>query len=190
VGHQAEYIRDGLDFNVLKTNVNTLLAETNNTTLTFINTFNVLSITKFKDYLKYILELRQAYSREAQGIKYIPITDPYTKHPDHAIHPRQRIWFDIPLLRSPEWQSIQVLPPELDHYLEDAITFMKANINVDNFVGFYDFEIEKAERNLVFLKQRSVNAINKENFINFFKQHDSRRNTNFLETFPEFKEYL
>jgi len=190
VGHQAEYIRDGLDFNVLKTNVNTLLAETNNTTLTFINTFNILSIPKFKDYLKYILELRQAYSREAQGIKYIPITDPYTKHPDHAIHPRQRIWFDIPLLRSPEWQSIQVLPPELDHYLEDAITFMKANINVDNFVGFYDFEIEKAERNLVFLKQRSVNAINKENFINFFKQHDSRRNTNFLETFPEFKEYL
>jgi hypothetical protein len=83
-----------------------------------------------------------------------------------------------------------VLPPELDHYLEDAITFMKANINVDNFVGFYDFEIEKAERNLVFLKQRSVNAINKENFINFFKQHDSRRNTNFLETFPEFKDYL
>ena len=190
VDHQAEYIRDGLDFDVLKTNVNTLLAETNNTTLTFINTFNVLSIPKFKDYLKYILELRQAYSKEAQGIKYIPINDPYTKHPDHAIHPRQRIWFDIPLLRSPEWQSIQVLPPELDHYLEDAITFMKDNINVDNFVGFYDFEIEKAERNLVFLKQRSVNAINKENFINFFKQHDSRRDTNFLETFPEFKDYL
>ena len=190
VGNQAEYIRNGLDFNVMKTNVDTLLAETNNTTLTFINTFNVLSIPKFKEYLKYILALRQEYSKEAQGIKYITINDPYTKHPDHAIHPRQRIWFDIPLLRSPEWQSIQVLPPELDYYLEDAISFMKDNSNVDNFVGFYDFEIEKAERNLVFLKQRASDTVNKENFISFFKQHDSRRNTNFLETFPEFKDYF
>jgi MoaA/NifB/PqqE/SkfB family radical SAM enzyme len=190
VGNQAEYIRDGLDFNVLKKNVDTLLAETNNTTLTFINTFNVLSIPKFKDYLTYILELRQAYSREAQGIKYIPINDPYTKHPDHAIHPRQRVWFDIPLLRSPEWQSIQVLPPELDYYLEDAVAFMKDNVNVDNFAGFYDFEIEKAERNLVFLKQQSTNATNKENFIEFFKQHDLRRGTDFLKIFPEFKDYF
>jgi organic radical activating enzyme len=190
VGNQAEYIRDGLDFNVLKKNVDTLLAETNNTTLTFINTFNVLSIPKFKDYLTYILELRQAYSREAQGIKYIPINDPYTKHPDHAIHPRQRVWFDIPLLRSPEWQSIQVLPPELDYYLEDAVAFMKDNVNVDNFAGFYDFEIEKAERNLVFLKQRPTNATNKENFIEFFKQHDLRRGTDFLKIFPEFKDYF
>ena len=190
VDDHAEYIRDGLDVNVLKKNVDTLLAETNNTTLTFINTFNVLSIPKFKDYLTYILALRQAYSREAQGIKYIPINDPYTKHPDHAIHPRQRIWFDIPLLRSPEWQSIQVLPPELDYYLDDAIAFMKDNVNVDNFAGFYDFEIEKAERNLVFLKQRSTNATNKENFIEFFKQHDLRRGTDFLKIFPEFKDYF
>jgi hypothetical protein len=189
VDKHAEYIRDGLDFSVLKKNVDTLLAETNNTTLTFINTFNVLSVFKFKDYLKYILELRQAYSREAQGIKYIPINDPYTKHPDHAMRPRQRIWFDIPLLRNPEWQSLQMLPPEFDHYLEDAIEFMILNNDVSNFAGFYDFEIEKAERNLVFLKQRSDNAINKENFIEFFKQHDLRRGTNFLETFPEFKDY-
>jgi len=190
LGSHAEYIRDGLDFDVLQKNVDTLLAETNNTTLTFINTFNVLSVFKFKDYLKYILALRQAYSRQSQGIKYIPINDPYTKHPDHAIHPRQRIWFDIPLLRSPEWQSLQMLPPEFDHYLEDAIEFMIMHNDVSDFAGFYDFEIEKAERNLVFLKQRSTNAINKENFMEFFKQHDQRRGTDLLKTFPEFKDYL
>ena len=195
VGKPAEYIRNGMDFKALTNNVDRFLSSTNNTTLTFINTFNALSVTKFKDFLKYILNLRSQYSRETQGIKYIPIHDPNHKHPDYEIHPRQRIWFDIPLLRNPAWQEMRVLPVEFSKYLIEAIEFMKGNANTDDFVGFYDFEIEKAERNLnIFLDRSNISEEdadnNKKNFVKFFNQHDERRGTDILSTFPELAVFL
>ena len=68
---------------------------------------------------------------------------------------------------------------------------MKANANTDNFIGFYDFEIEKAERNLAALQARNLSSPealdrNRRNLVKYFDQHDKRRETNFLETFPEF----
>ena len=194
VGEQAEYIRTGLVYNEMKDNVIKLLSSTCNTTLTFINTFNALSVPGFKRYLEYILELRTMYSKENQGITYIPIVDPYTKHPDHAVNPRQRIWFDIPLLRSPDWMAMQILPAEFEKYLEEGIEFMKANADVENFAGFYDFEIAKAERNLALLKKRKSIPVYKlerdrTNFVEYFKQHDERRGTNLLATFPELQEF-
>jgi organic radical activating enzyme len=194
VGEQAEYIRNGLDFGVMDNNVHEVLAKTNNTTLTFINTFNALSVPKFKEFLEYILNLRKLCSRKNQGIKYIPIVDPYNTHPDYAIYPRQRVWFDVPLLRNPSWQSIKILGEEFDSYLVEAIEFMKANANVDDFAGFYDFEIEKVERNLAFLRDRNGSVeSDRKNLVKFFSQHDERRNTDFCKTFPElanmYKEY-
>jgi organic radical activating enzyme len=185
VGAQAEYIRNGLDFAVMDSNVSTLLKKTSNTTLTFINTFNALSVPKFKEFLQYILDFRRLYSKSNQGIKYIPIVDPYNTHPDYEIHPRQRIWFDVPLLRYPSWQSIQVLGNEYTSYLEDAINFMEANTDTDDFVGFYDFEIEKVKRNLAFLQESIPSAVDRKNLVQYFKQHDQRRNTDFVKTFPE-----
>jgi hypothetical protein len=191
VDQQAEYIRAGLNFTTMKDNVLTVLKETSNTTVTFINTFNALSVPKIKNYLEYILDLRKQFSKDAQGIKYISIHDPYYKHPDYEIHPRQRIWFDVPLLRNPDWQSIHILPKEYQVYLEDAIAFMKENSNIDNFAGFYDFEIAKLERNLAIMKEQSVSEsqllINKKNFVTFFDQYDFRKGTNFVDVFPEFK---
>jgi hypothetical protein len=63
---------------------------------------------------------------------------------------------------------------------------------VSNYVGFYDFEIEKAERNLRILQNREdldevVLKRNIENFFNYFDQHDERRGTDLLTTFPEFR---
>lgn len=185
VGEQAEYIRNGLDYNTLQANAKTLLRETNNTTLTYINTFNALSVPRFKDFLRNILEMRCQFSKTKQGIKYVPIHDPYHKHPDHEIHPRQRVWFDVPLLRNPAWQSIHILPEEYEQYLVEAIDYMKANSNVDDFVGFYDFEIEKVERNLAVMRERTNQTINQKNFVQYFAQYDQRKGTDFAKTFPE-----
>jgi hypothetical protein len=189
VGEQAEYIRNGLDYTTLQKNVRTMLDETSNTTITFINTFNALSVPRFREYLQYILDLRRQYSKTKQGVKKIKIIDQYHEHPDHEIHPRQRIWFDVPLLRNPAWQSVHILPEEFENYLVDAIEFMKLNQDVDNFVGFYDFEIEKVERNLAVMRERSGQAINRKNFVEYFKQYDQRKGTDFLATFPELNSF-
>jgi len=191
VDKQAEYIRSGLDYNYMKHNIDRYLSETDNTSLTFINTFNVLSLPKFKEYLKYILDLRKQYNKEKQGIKYIPIYDPYTTHPDYEYHARQRIWFDVPLLRNPAWNAMQILPKEYSYMIEEAIDFMKSNKENGNFEGFYDFEIEKVERNLnIFLNDPEPSNIDLKNFSKYIKQHDFRRETTFDEVFPELKDFL
>ena len=194
VFEQAEYIRYGLNFNLLEQNISTLLNETNNTTLTFINTFNALSIPNFKKYLEFILKLRESYSKDKQGTKYIQINDPNMKHPDFVVNPRQKIWFDIPILREPTWMHIQVLPVEFESYIEEGIEFMQENSNIDNFVGFYDFEIAKAKRNLLVFKNRSEldnkeSNNNRRNFGRFFSEYDERKNLNFSKTFPELKNF-
>jgi hypothetical protein len=191
VDEQAEYIRSGLDFKLMKTNVVAFLNNTNNTDVTFINTFNALSVPGIKKYLEYILKLREDFSKDKQGIKNIPIHDDYNTHPDYVIYSRQRIWFDLPLLSSPKWQSIQVLPPEFDHYLEEAIEFMEQNRDTENFVGFYDFEVAKLKRNLNVMKEnRFTDTIHKTNFITFFDQYDSRKNISMLKVFPEFSKFM
>ena len=193
VGKDAEYIRHGMNYEYLQNNIQKLLLQTNQVNVTFINTFNILSLFKFKDFLQFILNLRNQFSRENQGIKHIPIEDPWHKHPDFVIHPRQRIGFDIPLLRYPLWQCIQILPEKYEEYLVDAISFMKENRTdetIQDFRGFRDFEIDKAERNLEWMREGKKMSMEekktaRKNFVNFFTQHDSRRNTNLLETFPD-----
>ena len=197
-GEQAEYMRNGMNFKMLQNNVNRILEETDNSTITFINTFNLLSLTSLQEYLQWILELRDKYAKDRQGIKYIPIPDNGGhKHPDYEVRPKQRIWFDIPLLRAPLWQCIQIMPDYYQSYLEEAIAFMELNraneVNID-YRGFKDFEIDKVRRNLEWMKAGSI--MDKEellkaraNFFKFFSQHDERRKTNFLQVFPEMEDW-
>jgi hypothetical protein len=197
-GKQAEYMRNGMDFEVLKKNVLRVLRETDNTTITFINTFNALSLTSFREWLQFILELREEFAKDRQGIKYIPVPDNGGhKHPDYEIRPKQRIWFDIPLLRAPHWQCIQVMPEWYQDYLEEAIAFMELNAANEQYIdyrGFKDFEIDKARRNLEWMKAGSKLSEEevlkaRANFYKFFTQHDQRRDTDFLSVFPEMEDW-
>jgi hypothetical protein len=197
-GNQAEYMRNGLCFKTLQNNVQRILRETDNTTVTFINTFNLLSVTSLREFLQWILELRDQYAKDRQGTKYIEIPDNGGhKHDPYEIVPKQRIWFDIPLLRAPYWQNIEILPQYYQSYLEEAIAFMEmnqANEEHIDYRGFKDFEIEKVKRNLEIMKGGNNIDRNKmykarANFYKFFKQHDQRRNTDFLNTFPEMEDW-
>ena len=70
----------------------------------------------------------------------------------------------------------------------------QADENYIDYRGFKDFEIEKVKRNLEIMK--GGNNIDRDkmykaraNFYKFFKQHDQRRNTDFLNTFPEMEDW-
>ena len=164
-GEQAEYIRNGMDFDILHRNVCDFLANGNKHSLTFIITFNALSYFKWEEYLRNILLLRQQYS-----------------------HTRQLIWFDVPMLTHPQWLSPKLFP-EMAIVLEQSIEFMLANkeTSANRFKGFKDYEISKVQRLADWV--RGIDKFNKQlaeqNFYMFFKQHDQRRQTNFVKTFPE-----
>jgi len=168
-GDRAEYIRYGLDFNRMMANVEEFLDRIPvRNSITFICTYNNLSITSMDKLLEKILELRKRYSKTYQ-----------------------RVWFDVPLLRQPAWQQITLLPESYQAIHEDNIRYMERNSGEENGLHiFKDFEIQKMRRNLAYWRENAdASAQQKKNFYAFFNEHDRRRLTRFLNTFPEMAEF-
>ena len=170
-GTQAEYIRNGLDFNLLWDRVNQFLTEVPNySSLTFIVTMNNLSVTTLGNLFAGILGLRKTYSKTYQ-----------------------RVWFDTPVLRDPAWQSLQILPESYAAQLETTWAWMLKNIETesDPFHGFKDYELARLDRDIAWMRegQNQDHTTTKADFYRFFAEHDRRRNTDFLTTFPEMTEF-
>ena len=170
-GAQAEYIRHGLDFDLLWRRVNQFLTEVPSyNSLTFIITMNNLSVTSLEKLFAGILELRSQYSKTYQ-----------------------RVWFDTPVLREPAWQSLQILPDSYSSKLEQLCTWMSEykEIELVPFQGFKDYEVARLDRDIAWM--RSAKGSNhthaRADFYRFFSEHDRRRGTDFLTTFPEMKQW-
>jgi hypothetical protein len=167
---QAEYIRHGLDFELLWDRVNQFLTEIpGRNSITFIVTMNNLSVTGLGKLFAGILGLRKIYSKTYQ-----------------------RIWFDTPVLRQPTWQSLQLLPESYVDQLETVWAFMMKNAETEatRFQGFKDYEIARLDRDIVWMRDGQnldseyVNR-NKADFYRFFTEADRRHGSDFLKTFPE-----
>lgn len=202
VGNQAEYIRTGLEYDRLLSNIKTFLSQTSYTTVSFINTFNLLSIPNLKQFLQLILDLRIEFGGENQKEFIIaPISSEKEKeqgivHKQYVQKRFQRIFFDIPLLKYPNWFDVQNATPDLIAMVEDCVRFMEENEQDENYgktlTGFKPHEISKLKRNLSIMKQQISEETlkkNRQQFRQFIIQYDQRRNTNFLETFPELKDF-
>ena len=166
----AEYIRHGLDFNRCQHHVDRFLTEIPyRNSLTFIITMNNLSVLGLQEQLDYILDLRRHHSTTYQ-----------------------RVWFDTPLLRQPAWQSLQILPPAYADVLERVADWMELNLETpaDPFHGFKDYEVQRMRRDIAWMREGTDNVEQKRaDFYRFFSEHDRRRNTDFLSTFPEMKSF-
>ena len=195
VGKQAEYIRTGMDYDVLKTNVSKFLHSTQGTSVTFINTFNVLSVPGLRGFLEWILELREEFAFDKQERKVIQPPDHNGfKHPPFIRNVAQRIWFDIPMLHSPSWLNMKILHEETEiiEQFEDCLQFMRDNVQQEDYNrslrGFKPYEIDKVQRDLDILKagmDPHQKQVDMKRFAEYVDEMDRRRNTNFKETFPE-----
>jgi hypothetical protein len=167
---KAEYIRHGLDFGLLWNRVNEFLSEIpGRSSITFIITMNNLSVTSFEQLMVAILGLRQIYSNTYQ-----------------------RVWFDTPVLRTPSWQSMQLLPESYVEKLEATWVWMMKNMETEEkrFKGFKDYELQRLDRDVAWMRDGQkldpdYIKRQKADFYRFFSEHDRRRGTSFLKTFPE-----
>lgn len=170
----AQYIRNGLDYHRMWRNVHTYFNEvTQRNSLTFIITMNNLSVLGIQRLLEWILELRASYSETYQ-----------------------RVWFDTPLLRQPKWQSLQILPAPYIRILEKVADWMELNMVTDAnpFVGFKDFEVQRMRRDIDWMKKgqelpEDYIKLQRADFWRFFQEHDKRRGTDFLKTFPQMRDF-
>jgi len=174
VGSQAEYIRHGLDFDLLWDRVNQFLTEIpGRNSITFIVTMNNLSVTGLPHLFAGILGLRKLYSKTYQ-----------------------RVWFDTPVLRTPTWQSLQLLPESYVDQLEQLWSWMLRQIETEStrFQGFKDYEIARLDRDIAWMRdgqKLNVEYIqqNKADFYRFFSEADRRHSTDFLAVFPEMRSW-
>jgi hypothetical protein len=181
-GKRAEYIRHGLDYNKWLDNCYKYMEQVPKSALGIMSTYNILSVTSYTPFMKDLLELNNTFN-----------------HHLDRVHP---LIFDIPYLRYPEHMSMTILTPDYLKQVEDQVTFMYQNRQTANWQplagkGFYDWEVEKLQRvyHLLestfkveeHLQQSTVNK--RKDFVRFVDEHDRRRDTNFLKTFPEMEEF-
>lgn len=174
-GPKAEYIRTGLDLSVWEQNFHTYLTKTKNP-ITFMITFNILTVTSFKSLLVKLLEWRTQYGWY----------DHLSKH---------RIRFDTPHLKEPLQYDMNILPKlEFMSYMKESLEYIKNNIDNAASDKFSDIEYEKFRRVVDYMETTTYTddklLIGRKDFYNWFNEYDRRRDTNFLNTFPEMKQFF
>ncbi len=174
-GPQAEYIRTGLDLEVWEKNFHTYLTTTV-TPITFMVTFNILTVTNFKSLLEKFLEWRKQYGW-------------YDHLKEH------RIRFDTPYLKEPLQYDMNILPKEeFMPYMRDALAFMKENVNNNDSSKFTELEYEKFRRVVDYMETTVYSdkqlKEGRTDFHRWFTEFDRRRGTDFLQVFPEYKQFF
>ena len=170
---QAEYIRNGLDFNLFFENVEYILKELPKVTINVMATFNALSIFGYGKLIDKIFNLKEKYRNdERYWVSAIQLDTSYLRWPQHL--------------------SVKILEDEqkelILEYAKKAFYYATPEFNHNHF-GFSDVEVQKIKRLYDYAISKDDFDIDKHrnDFVLFVDEHDKRRGTNFLETFPEFK---
>ena len=214
-GDQCDYSRYGMNWNLFKENVEYFLDNTDNSRITFMSAFNVFSIPSFKKLLEHVLFLKQSYNVnglvkwfEECGLD-VSATHNSRKSPLHIGRPDKkvsRVGIDIPYVRHPEFLDANIITLALvQDYLFPAVEFMYANTTDsgwNDLMGFESNESLKLRRILIdilkTIKDQTAPdntttnhsiSIKRVDFVRFVTEYDRRRNLNFIETFPEMKEF-
>jgi organic radical activating enzyme len=164
IGTQAEYIRDGLDYDLWMHNVQELLEHDAIKAVHCMATINALCLDSLPKLLDQLIRLKQVYGR-------------------------QRVSFTLNILRFPSFQSALVLPDELrSKYKHSLETWLIMN---QNNTLLQEHEINHTQRLIDYLdvvKTPHSDAFEMpklhNDFKQFYTQYDQRRNKNFTATFP------
>ena len=139
--------------------------------ITFMITFNILSVPSFQSLLKKILQWRKQHNNIFKSKE-------------------QRIRFDTPYLKEPLQYDMNILPKEeFMPYMYSNLEFIKSNIYDRSIEYFTNLEYEKFRR-VVDYMETTVYSEEKlregrKDFYNWFTEYDRRRGTDFIATFPE-----
>ena len=166
---QAEYIRDGLNYyqwfdNMVKLQLSGAVKQ-----LHVMATINGLCLTKLPDFLAHMLDFKQAYGRDSLTVT-------------------------LNILRFPSFQSPLVMPVEIKKNCATRLQQFLDNLGDNHWL--HQMEIEHIKRLIEYLNSTeaphagasSMDVLQKD-FKQFYQQYDQRRNKNFINTFPELKEW-
>ena len=164
VDSAAEYIRDGLDYQLWMQNAQELLTHDHIRALHVMCTINALCLTTLPNFLSQLMGLKQQHGKE-------------------------RVSFTLNILRFPSFQSPLVLPDELrtqfknnlqawlDTYRNHPLLHEHEINHLQRLIDYLD--VVKTPHSESFDTPKLLN-----DFKNFYTQYDQRRNKNFTQAFP------
>ena len=180
-GEQAEYGRHGLVFNRFWDNLNKILTKCPTVSIGIMSTYNAFSVTSYHKLIRGVYDLKREYSSN------------------------QRVWttavrLDASYLRYPQHQTVQILPLPFakliemhGEFVENKRELCDHNLNQNKVsYGFGDIEISKIKRIhdwMVAPQDPWFVKLHRKDFYQFVTEHDKRRGTNFIKTFPEFEKF-
>jgi len=169
VGTQAEYIRDGLDYDLWMHNVQELLEHDHIRAVHCMATINALCLDSLDEFLDQWIRLKKVYGRE-------------------------RVNYTLNILRFPSFQSPLVLPKNLLELYSDKLTQWLDQHRDQPYM--HEHEINHMTRLIEYLnrvKKPHSEAFEMPKLFNDFKQfytqYDQRRNKIFVATFPRLAEW-
>jgi organic radical activating enzyme len=174
-GEQAEYIRNGLEFNKFWDNINIILEKLPKVTVVIMSTYNMFSPFGYNKLLEEVYKLKKEYANDER----------YWNH---------SIILDTAYLRYPKHQTVQLLDDthkEIIRSNAEYAYYHSSPVFTKSELGFTGVEINKIKRIYDWSISETDNEIlNRErnNFVKFVDAHDKRRGTNFLKTFPELED--
>jgi hypothetical protein len=180
-GEQAEYGRHGLVFNKFWDNLNKILMKCPTVTIGIMSTYNALSVPSYGKLITGVYDLKREYA-STQRAWTTPVS------------------LDASYLRYPLHQTVQVLPFDFSSTVKshaDLATSYEevfhVGLNKEGVsYGFTQMEIPKIKRIydwMVSPQDTKQQMVNRYDFYKFFSEHDKRRGTDFVKTFPEYEEF-
>jgi len=171
IGKQAEYIRDGLNWEKWIRNIDRIMGEGNVQSVNCMMTINSLCLFSITEFMDEMLKLKVKYKSQS------PVCS-----------------FNI--LRFPSFQSIVTLPTDIRQERAKAIEdWIEKNWD-DEKNGFIQWEKDSMTRLVTYIRQvESGHAFTsslesrERDFKSFYMQYDIRRNKNFIEAFPMLKSW-
>lgn len=170
-GEQAAYIRHGLDFNTFLANIEVILSELPAVNITIMCTFNALSVPNFRLFLENYIALKSKY---------------LTKESWSRVH------LNMDYLRHPELQSVLVLPSDyLVRKFSEMTEFVENHTSNSKELGLTAHEVLKFNNVKSHALETEMNnrKYHMASFYRYFKEHDRRRQTNFIAAFPELETF-
>jgi organic radical activating enzyme len=169
VDNQAEYVRDGLDYDLWMHNVQELLERDHVRAMHFMCTINALCLDSLDTFLDQLIRLKKVYGRD-------------------------RVSFTLNILRFPSFQSALVLPKELLKQYSNKLNLWLTHHQDQTYL--HEHEINHMNRLVEYLNRVQTPHSDTfdmpklhNDFKNFYSQYDVRRDKNFAKTFPSLKEW-
>jgi hypothetical protein len=186
-GKQAEYVRDGLDFEVLFKNIDKILTLLPKVSIVVMSTFNIFSIFSYEQLVKKVYEFK-------------------VKHFNPDRYWNSALILDTSYLRYPDFLGFRILKgyvgyeyfTRIEKYMKFNATYRSLNsyqAELPEDVGFSMKEIEKISRiKDIFISDQESDDRSYQrqqiDFINFIKQYEERRNLKCEDFYPELKDFI